>query len=99
MASSLSVRILPRVPQQTFAGGAQIDIRLGPAEQLGAETIFQALDLHAHGRLGPVQHDGRTGEGAVVRHRDERPQQIRIKVGRVHHETLFLPSSKFHSLI
>ncbi len=79
----------PGITEQAFARGAQIDIRLGPAEQLDAETILQALDLHAHRRLGPVQRDGRAREGAVVGHRDERPQQIRIEVGYVHHETLF----------
>ena len=68
----VEVKNLPGIPKQSFAGGAQIDVCLGSVEQLGAEAIFQTLDLHAHGRLGPVQHDGRTGEGAVLRHRDER---------------------------
>ena len=78
------------VTEQSFACGAQIDIRLGPAEQLDAEAIFQPLDLHADSRLGPVQRDGRAGEGAVVGHGDERPQQFRIQARYGHNEMLFL---------
>src|SRR5436190_10943564 len=52
----------PCVSEQPFARSAQIDIRLGPVEQLDTETIFQTLDLHAYGRLGPVEHDSSTRE-------------------------------------
>ena len=46
----------------------------GTPRELDAEAILQALDLHADGRLGPVQRDGRAREGAVVGHSDEGPQ-------------------------
>ncbi|OIQ73877.1 hypothetical protein GALL_444840 [mine drainage metagenome] len=78
------------VTEQPFAGRAQIDIRLGPVEQLRAKPIFQALDLHAHGRLGPVERDGGAREGALVGDRDESPQKVRIEAGHAHNETLFL---------
>src|SRR5829696_1855294 len=89
----------PRVSEQPFARGTQIDIGLGAVEQLDAEALLEALDLHAYGRLGPVKLAGGAGEGAAVGHRHESLQQLRVEEGYTHNETLFPISVKFHSLI
>ena len=89
----------PRVSEQAFAGRAQLDIGLGPVKQRDVEAILEPPDLHADGGLGPVEPGCGARERAMVGHRDKGLQQLRIEGREVHHETLFLISRKFHSLI
>lgn len=88
-----------RIAEQALAGGAQIYIRLGAVKQLRLKSIFQSLDLHAHGGLCPVEHRGRAREGTLVGHRNKCFQEIRIQDGRAHNEPLFLVSHEFDFLI
>ncbi len=77
---------LVQVADNALGGQSQALARLGerdPArlapEQRNGEPLFQALDLDADGRLGPVQRLGPAGHVAVAGDREEGAQQVAVQ--------------------
>ena len=89
----------PRIAEQPLTGRTQIDIRFGAVKQLGLQPFLEPLHLHAHGRLRAVQRHGRAGKGAMLRHRDEGLQQIRVQGRSLITKCDYKDQYKFHSLI
>ena len=78
-----------RVAEKPFARRSQGDVRLRAMKELDAQPHLEALDLHTDRRLRAVEHGGGAGEGAMVRHRDERFEQIEIEERQCHNGSLF----------
>jgi hypothetical protein len=72
--------------EEPFAGEAQFDMRFRAMEQRHADAVFQALDLHAHRRLGAVEGARRAREGAMVGNGDKGQEEVRIEGRAAHNE-------------
>ena len=65
-------------PQSFTRLGERYPTRFTPEERHG-QAFFQAFDLNADSRLGPVQRLGTTGDIPVSCHREEGAEQIGIE--------------------
>ncbi|MOA27164.1 hypothetical protein D3C78_1480160 [compost metagenome] len=72
----------PGIAQQHLAFGSQPHLAAVALEQLALQNVFfQAFHLHAHRRLGAVDHLASTGETALIGNRDKGAQDIGIDTG------------------
>ncbi|MNG36144.1 hypothetical protein D3C84_1230800 [compost metagenome] len=69
----------PGIAQQHLAFGSQPYLAAVALEQLALQDVlFQAFHLHAHRRLGAVDHLAGAGEAALVGDGDEGAQYVRV---------------------
>ena len=72
----------PRIGEEPFPLLSRDRLLAVPLEQRPPERLFEALDLLAHRRLGPVHPFARPGETAGIDNGDEAAQEIEVE-----HET------------
>ncbi|MNE51962.1 hypothetical protein D3C80_1466150 [compost metagenome] len=70
----------PGIAQQHLALGGQAYLAAVALEQLALQDVFfKAFHLHAHRRLGAVDHFASAGETALLGNGDEGAQHVRIE--------------------
>ena len=66
----------PRVDEEILARGRQAQLPVPAIEQRKSHLVFEAADLHRHGRLGDVKLFGGPGEAQVPRGRREQSKLL-----------------------
>ena len=69
----------PRVSDQAFTCTGEAYLSPVSVEEPDAQPLLQALDLHAHRRLGPIESDGCARERAVLGDGDEGSEELRVE--------------------